>query len=105
LQAQRENKVIIPCILRDVSYDKIKWDLGRIQGIEFDDKFDLARNFYSRIANIQKKEQGDLSVAKNPNVISDKENYDQTLSRYNSSSLPAILESVYDEKVETIARE
>ena len=55
LQAQRENKIIIPCIHSDISYDEIKWDLSKFQVIEFDDKYDLARNLYSRIVKIQNK--------------------------------------------------
>jgi hypothetical protein len=49
LQAQRENKKIIPCIHRDVSYNEIKWNLYKIQGIEFFDKYELARNLYRNI--------------------------------------------------------
>jgi len=50
LQAQKENKKIIPCIHKDVNYDEIKWNLKSIQGIEFQDKYELARDLYSKIA-------------------------------------------------------
>jgi len=50
LQAQRENKKIIPCIHRDVNYEEIKWNLKSIQGIEFQDKYELSRVLYSKIA-------------------------------------------------------
>jgi tetratricopeptide (TPR) repeat protein len=43
-QAQTENKTIIPCIYRNVKSKQIKWGLDRIQGIEFENKFELARN-------------------------------------------------------------
>ena len=36
LQAQRENKKIIPCFFRDINPNKIKWGLEKIQGVEFD---------------------------------------------------------------------
>src|SRR4029079_19800330 len=51
-QAQEEEKKIIPCIQRDIDYEKIKWNLESLQGIEFDDKFELARKLYSRINTI-----------------------------------------------------
>jgi hypothetical protein len=50
LQAQREKKKIIPCIHRDVSYDEIKWNLKSLQGVEFQDKYELSRVLYSKIA-------------------------------------------------------
>jgi DNA-binding beta-propeller fold protein YncE len=49
LQAQKENKKIIPCIYRYIRKDKIKWGVARIQGVEFDDKYQLARDLYSKI--------------------------------------------------------
>jgi hypothetical protein len=54
LQAQREKKKIIPCIHRDVSYDEIKWNLKSIQGVEFQDKYELSRILYSKIAGKRK---------------------------------------------------
>ena len=54
LQAQRENKTIIPCIHRDVEKDDIKWNLGRFQGFEYDDKYNLARELYLRIVRLDK---------------------------------------------------
>jgi tetratricopeptide (TPR) repeat protein len=53
LQAQREDKIIVPCIHEHVDYSKIKWDLDNIQGIEFSDKFDLALNLYPKITNYE----------------------------------------------------
>jgi hypothetical protein len=49
LQAQREKKRIIPCLHRLLRRSEIKWSLDKIQGVEFDDKFELARNLYSKI--------------------------------------------------------
>ena len=43
LQAQSENKIIIPCIQRDLSHEEIDWNLSQLQGIEFNDKYELAR--------------------------------------------------------------
>lgn len=62
LQAQRENKKIIPCIHRDLNYDEIKWNLKSIQGVEFQDKYDLSRVLYSKIAGKRK----DSSVTPTP---------------------------------------
>jgi hypothetical protein len=62
MRAQKENKKIIPCIQRDVDYDKIKWGLSSLQGIEFDEKYELARKIYTRIIRIQ---QNNLEVQSN----------------------------------------
>lgn len=51
LQVQREKKKIIPCFHRDVRRDDIKWGLEKIQGIEFTDKYGLARSLYSKIVS------------------------------------------------------
>jgi predicted nucleotide-binding protein len=53
LQAQKQNKIIVPCINEDVDYGKIKWDLDKIQGIEFSDEFKLARKLSSKIKNYE----------------------------------------------------
>jgi hypothetical protein len=50
LQAQRERKRIIPCFHRSVIHSEIEWGLNKIQGVEFEDKYELARNLYSKIA-------------------------------------------------------
>jgi hypothetical protein len=52
LQAQRENKKIIPCFHKDVESNDIKWGLGNYQGIKFDEKYDLARQLYSRVKDM-----------------------------------------------------
>ena len=49
LQAQKENKKILPCLFRRINLNEIKWGLERIQGVEFDDKYELARDLYSKI--------------------------------------------------------
>jgi TIR domain-containing protein/pentapeptide repeat protein len=49
LQAKEENKIIIPCTHKDVGIENLKWDLGRYQGFEFDDRYDLARKLYRNI--------------------------------------------------------
>jgi tetratricopeptide (TPR) repeat protein len=48
-QARRDKKKIIPCFHRSVRNNDIKWGLNKIQGVEFEDKFELARNLYSKI--------------------------------------------------------
>ncbi|HSF49806.1 MAG TPA: tetratricopeptide repeat protein, partial [Nitrososphaeraceae archaeon] len=51
LQAQRNNKIIIPCVNEDVEYNEIKWTLNDIQGVEFSDRYELVRKLYSKIKN------------------------------------------------------
>ena len=56
LQAQRENKRIIPCTHQTIllrSDPRSKWGLEKIQGIEFNKEDDLARELYLRIERIQ----------------------------------------------------
>ncbi len=55
LQAQRENKKIIPCFFRDIHPNIIKWGLEKIQGVEFSDKYELARDLYSKIDTENKR--------------------------------------------------
>jgi tetratricopeptide (TPR) repeat protein len=55
LQAQREEKTIIPCFYRDVIGSNIKWGLEKLQGVEFSDKYEIARNLHSEIANMSKE--------------------------------------------------
>ena len=49
LQALRENKTIIPCFYRYVTDSDIKWGLEKIQGVEFDDKYELVRKLYGKV--------------------------------------------------------
>jgi sugar lactone lactonase YvrE len=49
LQAQKENKKIIPCFFRNINPNKIRWELDKIQGVEFSDKYELARELDSKI--------------------------------------------------------
>jgi TIR domain len=50
LQAQGEKKTIIPCFHRSIRDSDIKWGLEKIQGVEFDDKYELTRSLYSMIS-------------------------------------------------------
>jgi hypothetical protein len=52
LQAQNEKKTIIPCFHKSVVDSDIKWKLNEIQGVEFDDRHELARNLHSKLSNI-----------------------------------------------------
>jgi hypothetical protein len=52
LHAQREKKRIIPCVHRRLIHSQLKWSLDKIQGVEFDDKFELARNLYYEILQL-----------------------------------------------------
>jgi tetratricopeptide (TPR) repeat protein len=49
LQAQREKKKIIPCFFENINPNKIKWGLDKIQGVEFTNEYQLARDLYSKI--------------------------------------------------------
>ena len=58
LRAQLDKKRIIPCVhrnvtLRSVGYTNSKWGLEKIQGIEFDNGYDLARDLYFKIEQYQ----------------------------------------------------
>ncbi len=61
IQAQKNHKKIIPCLQRDINYEEIKWGLDNIQGIEFDDKYDLARKLYLKITKSQQKQAGKVN--------------------------------------------
>ena len=42
-EAQRKNKIIIPCIHKDIKYDEIKWGLQDISEIEFTNENELVK--------------------------------------------------------------
>ena len=56
LQAQKQNKIIVPCIHEHVEYNEIKWGLQENQGIEFSDRYELALNLYPKIKNYKNVE-------------------------------------------------
>jgi plastocyanin len=76
LSAKTQNKKIIPAVHKSVQYNDIKWDLNKIQGIEFEDKYELARTLYLKIANNQGEK------ASNPSL---------TVSRRQRSNLKIII--------------
>ena len=50
LQAQKENKIIIPCIHKDVGIDNIKWDSSDIKGLSLTiDMIYALENFIQRL--------------------------------------------------------
>ena len=49
IQARRERKKIIPCIYHSLKKDQIKWGLADLQGIIFEDGYDLGRKIYEKI--------------------------------------------------------
>ena len=55
LQAQKEKKTIIPCFHRSIIENDIRWELKQYQGVEFEEKYDLARNLQSEIEKRRKK--------------------------------------------------
>lgn len=61
LQAQREHKRIIPCFHKDVGEGDITWGLSKIQGVEFTEKYELARDLYSEILRPQTGSKKDIS--------------------------------------------
>ena len=70
LQAQKQNKIIVPCINEDVEYSKIKWGLEEKQGIEFSDEFKLARKLSSKIKNYENYIPSDKGTNENYESIS-----------------------------------
>ena len=43
LEARNQNKIIIPCRYRGISWTDLKWDLNKLQGFDFDNKNSLIR--------------------------------------------------------------
>jgi hypothetical protein len=43
LEARKQNKTIIPCRYRGISWTELKWDLNKLQGFQFVDKHTLLR--------------------------------------------------------------
>ena len=43
LEARKQNKIIIPCRYRGISWTELKWDLNKLQGFDFDNKNSLIR--------------------------------------------------------------
>jgi DNA-binding beta-propeller fold protein YncE/tetratricopeptide (TPR) repeat protein len=72
LQAQQQNKIIVPCIHQYVDYSDIKWGLQENQGIEFSDKYELALNLYPKIKNYTNKEIEESSFVSQQKIIHDK---------------------------------
>ena len=68
LQAQKEKKIIVPCIHEYVEYNEIKWGLQENQGIEFSDKYELALNLYPRIKNYKKENEKTSFVAQQQTI-------------------------------------
>ena len=71
LQAQRENKLIIPCFYKDIVESDVIWDLSSYQGVKFEDKYDLALELYSKIA---KRKTPIFSSLSNINKIQQQDN-------------------------------
>src|ERR687897_1154782 len=73
LQAQREHKRIIPCFHKDVGEGDITWGLSKIQGVEFTDKYELARDLYAEVVERKTESKKDISgVFTTPSVQSPK---------------------------------
>jgi cytochrome c-type biogenesis protein CcmH/NrfG len=43
LEAKKQDKTIIPCMYRGISWNDLKWDLNKLQGFQFDNKNSLIR--------------------------------------------------------------
>jgi len=52
LQAQNKNKKIIPCFYSGIKGNELKWGIGKLQGIEFANENQLARNIYGKIKHL-----------------------------------------------------
>jgi hypothetical protein len=40
---------VIPCLHKNVSDNDIKWGSNKIQGVKFNDEYELARDLYSKV--------------------------------------------------------
>jgi Flp pilus assembly protein TadD len=98
LQAKKENKTIIPCIHRDVSHGEIRWDLNKLQGIEFEDKYELARNLFSRIE--RSKQKGPKVDQTIPSITSETKSESYQSAGSTNTIIPPLV-SHYYEKQET----
>jgi hypothetical protein len=72
LQAQNQNKIIIPCMHEDVEHNEIKWGLEKIQGVEFSDKYELTRKLYPKIKNYEN------IVQEKPNILPQQKKNEET---------------------------
>jgi hypothetical protein len=63
LNAKAQKKKIIPVIHQSVKYADIKWDLNKIQGIEFGDKYELARSLDLKITRNQEEKSLNVPMA------------------------------------------
>ena len=52
IQAKKEGKKLIPCIYSRVKKGLIKWDLAALQGVLFEDGYDLGRKIYDMIEEV-----------------------------------------------------
>ena len=43
IEAKKQNKTIIPCRYRGITWNELKWDLNKLQGFQFDNKNSLIR--------------------------------------------------------------
>jgi len=84
LQAQKENKTIIPCFHKTVIENNIKWGLDKIQGVEFDDKYELARNIQSKIS--RNKSRGRIFGTTSKTIEETKTHYAPTTTIKSDSS-------------------
>ena len=85
LQAQKQNKIIVPCKHEHVDYSEFRWGLEEKQGIEFSDKFDLALNLYPKIKNYSNKDNEKPSFVNPQKTIQDR-NGTKIGSEYSSHS-------------------
>ncbi len=92
LQAQTEKKRIIPCFHKMSRAREVKWGLNKIQGVEFDGKFELARELYSMIERDENKISLNMNVESSSHLIQqyldkardfeDIKSYDKALEQY-----------------------
>ena len=82
LQAQKENKIIFPCIHEYVNYNEIKWDLNKIQGIEFSNEYQLVLNLYQRIKNYEDIKKPIDDISEDINALHEKGRSHYMQSRY-----------------------
>jgi tetratricopeptide (TPR) repeat protein len=73
LQAQKEKKTIVPCFHSGARTRYMKWELNKIQGVEFTDEYQLARDLFLKIdiETIDKPQPGSNDTTTRGEIFAD----------------------------------
>ena len=100
LHAQRENKVIVPCISADIAYNDIKWGLEKIQGIEFSYEYQLTRKIYSKIKNYKNLQHEKQDYISQQNAVQHT-NISEDVDALNEKGVVLYEQGKYQEAIES----